>query len=76
MEIGYVSHSIYHRASGLALRLGCIPRSAWDDPSAGHSGYRFVNEGPKDPGLERSQEMKISECMSTKCMCHFDQPYV
>ena len=51
---GYVSHSVYRLALGLALWLGCIPSSGWVDPSDEHSGCRFVNAGPKGPELEHS----------------------
>jgi hypothetical protein len=55
---GYVSHSVYCSALGLALWLGCIPRGGWIDPSAHHSGYHFLNPpfraGPKGSELEHS----------------------
>ena len=55
---GYVSHSVYRPALGLAHWLGCIPRSGWVDPSADYSGRHFPNHpfsaGPKGSELEHS----------------------
>ena len=61
---GYVSHSVYRPALGLALWLGCIPRGGWVDPPADHSGCHFLDRplgaGPKGLEVKRSLEPQVA----------------